>query len=706
MSAHTSLHPPAAKTQARRHVFARACVATAVMAFTALAQAQDAAGAAAKPNACHDFDEYINGAWKAATELPADRARVGSFDALAQANDRLLAQALPQLVANPAQQTTPGLTLLAAYYASGMDTAAIERQGLRPLQPLLQRLASVERPALPALLGELMRHGVAAPMALWVGIDAKDATRHVLSLQQSGLGLPDRDDYTATDARSQRLREAYRRHALVLMQAVAPQAADAEVQRRVDAVIAFEGQLAAASMDRIQRRDPNAVYNPVTPESLQALAPGWDWRALLASYTGRRLPTGIDGSDSQTPPMVLGQPDFARAVARLAAETPLDTWRDYLALRLLDAVAPHGPQKLAQSHFDFNEGAQRGLRQRPPRVEEVIRQIGGRTGNLPLGQALGELFVTRSFSPLAQQRALQMVEDIRTGMRQRVLASPWMSAQTQKVALGKLDAMTAKIGAPPVWPRYEGLQLRPDDYLGNLLKVNAWATADRLPDLDRPVDRGRWNTSPHIVNAFAASGNQIVFPAGILQPPFFDEGADDATNYGAIGMVIGHEITHHFDDRGRQFDAVGNLRDWWNAADVAAYRERADRVAALYSGFEPVPGERINGRQTLGENISDVGGMQIAFAGLQIALERQRKAGRQIPLVDGRTPEQRFFIANALVWRIKWQHDALVNQIRTGQHSPGRYRILGPMSQMTSFAEAFNCKPGERMVATDPIVVW
>jgi predicted metalloendopeptidase len=393
-------------------------------------------------------------------------------------------------------------------------------------------------------------------------------------------------------------------------------------------------------------------------------------------------------------------------VARLAAQGDIATWRDYLALRLLDAVAPHGPAKLAQSHFDFNEGVQRGLRQRPPRVEEVIRQIGGRTGNLPLGQALGELFVTRNFSPLAQQRALQMVADIREGMRQRVLASPWMSAETQKVALGKLDAMTAKIGAPPTWPRYEGLQLQADDYLGNLLKVNAWATADRLPDLDRPVDRNRWNTSPHIVNAFAASGNQIVFPAGILQPPFFDEKADDATNFGAIGMVIGHEITHHFDDRGRQFDAVGNLRDWWSAADVAAYRERADRVAALYSGFEPVPGERINGRQTLGENISDVGGMQIAFAGLQIALDRQRKAGQKIPLVDGRTPEQRFFIANALVWRIKWQHEALVNQIRTGQHSPGRYRILGPMSQMTSFAEAFSCKPGDRMVAADPIVVW
>lgn len=677
-----------------------ACAAAAAQAAPAASPAAAPSPAPAQVSACHDFDEYVNGRWKAATELPPNRARVGSFDSLAQANDQLLEQALKDLTAEPARQNTPGLKLLAAYYRSGMDLGAIEAQGLKPVQPLLQRIAAVDRAGLPALMGDLMRVGVAAPLALWVGIDAKDATRHVLSLQQAGLGLPDRDDYGKTDATTQRVLQAYRRHAGTLFKALLPAADEAEITRRVDTLLAFEAELAAASMTRVERRDPNAVYNPVTLAALQAQAPGLDWAALLGRYTGRA------DLASKAPPMVLGQPQFAQALGQLAASAPLETWRDYLAVRLLDVVAPHGPQVLAQSHFDYNEGAQRGLQSRPPRVEEVIRQIGGRTGSFPLGQTLGELFTARAFSPRAQERALQMVADIRQGMRQRIQASPWMSPATQQLALGKLDAMAVKIGAPPAWPQYAGLQLQPDDYLGNLLKVSAWATADRLPDLDRPVDRGRWNTSPHIVNAFAASGNQIVFPAGILQPPFFDEKADDASNFGAIGMVIGHEITHHFDDRGRQFDAVGNLRDWWSAADVAAYRERADRVAALYSGFEPVPGERINGRQTLGENISDVGGMQIAFTGLQIALERQRKAGQKIPLVDGHTPEQRFFMANAIVWRIKWRQEALVNQIRTGQHSPGRYRILGPMSQMTAFAEAFSCKPGDAMAATDPIIVW
>lgn len=671
----------------------------AVLLAATLALPAQAAAATPAPTACSDFDEYVNGRWKAATEMPPSRARIGSFDSLALSNNRLLEAALDELVAEPARQTSPGLKLLAAYYRSGMDLAAIERQGLAAVQPLLARINQLQREDLPVLLGDLARWGMAAPIAVFVGTDAKDATRHVLSLSQSGLGLPDRDDYTKTDATTQRVKAAYRRHAATLLQA-AGTPTNAATDDRVDTLMAFESALAAASMTLVQRRDPNATYNPVTVPGLQAQAPGLDWRTFLSTYTG--LPDIADGKT----PLILGQPAFAAAVAQRVQAAPLDTWRDYLRVRLLDTVAAYGPKLLAQSHFNYTQAAQRGLEQAPPRVESVILQIGGRTGNLPLGKALGELYTTKAFSPQAQARALQMVDDIREGMRQRLRTSPWMSPATQAVALQKLDAMATLIGGPDRWPVFAGLALQPDDYMGNLLKVNAWSTADRLPDLQRPVDRTRWNSSPHVVNAFAAAGNRIVFPAGILQPPFFDERADDASNFGGIGMVIGHEITHHFDDRGRQFDARGNLRDWWSPADVAAYRARADRVAALYSSYQPLPGEPINGRQTLGENLSDIGGMQIAFAGLQIALDRQKKAGKPAPLIDGHTPEQRFFMANAVVWRTKYRTEALVNQIRTGQHSPGRWRILGPMSNMQSFAQAFSCKPGDTMVAGDPIVVW
>ena len=647
-------------------------------------------------DACTDFDAYANGQWLAATELPPDRARIGSFDALRVANDRLLEAGLAELAANPARQTTPGLKLLAAQYRAGMDSAAIEKRGLSAVQPWLARIDKVERAALPALIGEMARLQVAAPLSVFVGTDAKDATRHALLLSQAGLGLPDRDDYFGSDDNSRKLQAAYRVYAERLLKAAgAP--ADAAT---LDALMAFEKELAHASMTRVQRRDPNATYNVMTPASLKLQAPGFDWASWLQAYAGL----------GETQTLIVGQPGFATGLAALAEKAPLNTWRTYLRVRALDAVAEYGPQPVAQAHFDFYSGAIRGLKTAPPRVEQVILMVGGRTGGSPLGETLGEVFVAKAFSPLAQQRALAMVADIKTAMQRRIDNLSWMSAPTKALAQAKLAAMTVKIGAPEIWKTYEGLTLQPDDFAGNQLKIAAWHTAQRLAELQRPVDRSRWNTSPHIVNAFAASGNQIVFPAGILQPPFFDEKADDASNYGGIGMVIGHEITHHFDDRGRQFDAVGNLRDWWQPADAAAYKARADRVAALYSSFEPAPGVRINGRQTLGENISDLAGVQIAYDGLQIALQRQRRsersAGKLAALVDGRTPEQRFFLSHATIWRGKYRTEALVDQLRTGQHSPGRWRILGPLANIPAFAQAFSCKTGDAMVAGEPIVVW
>jgi predicted metalloendopeptidase len=687
--------PPAQAPQLRRAAPWAPSLALALALALAAGLGAHAATAEEAP-ACVDFDRHVNGAWQARTELPADRARIGSFNSLADSNNRLLEQALAELVADPRRQTSPGLQLLASYYRSGLDRVAIEQRGLAAVQPWLARIDALERPGLPQLLGQLARLQVAAPLALWVGIDAKDARRHVLSLNQAGLGLPNRDDYfePASNSRNEAIKAAYRRHAQTLLRA----AGAAHDTATLDALMTFETALAEASMNNVQRRDPQAVYHPHTAASLQQLAPQLDWAALLSAYAQRPA--------EQVPALVLGQPVFAQTLARLAQTAPLETWRTYLRVRLLDGVATHGPRSVADSHFQYHEATLRGLRAAPPRHEELVMAIGGRTGGSPLGQTLGELFVASAFTPQAQQRALQMVADIKEGMRQRLQTSPWMSPATQAVALGKLDAMTLKIGAPTRWKSYAGLRLQPDDFAGNLLRVAEWATADRLPDLDRPVDRTRWNTSPHIVNAFAASGNQIVFPAGILQPPFFDAQGDDASNFGAIGMVIGHEIIHHFDDRGRQFDAVGNLRDWWLPADVEAYKERASRVAALYSGYQPLPGQFINGRQTLGENISDVGGMQIAFQGLQIALARQKAAGTPAPLIEGATPEQRFFTANAIVWRNKYRTEAMANQIRTGQHSPGRWRILGPMSNMTAFAQAFGCKPGDPMVAADPIVIW
>ncbi|CAD5372431.1 M13 family peptidase [Rubrivivax sp. A210] len=645
--------------------------------------------------ACSDFDAHVNGRWLAGAELPDSRARVGSFDTLRIAADRLLESALAELVQEPARQTSPGLRLLASYYRSGMDVVSIEARGLAAQKPLLAQMAALTRDKLPALLGELARLQIAAPLTLAVGTDAKDATRHVLAVSQAGLGLPDRDDYFRDDDLARRIRKAYRDYARSLLAAAETPSDEATL----DALMALEAEMARASPPRVERRDPIAQYNPMDAAALQARAPGIDWRALLAAYTG-------GGAGVEALPLVVGQPAFAQALARLAQHTPLEAWRAYLRLRLLDATAEHGPETLSQAHYEYYRVAIRGLKAPPSRSERVILAIGGSRGSAPMGEALGELYVARAFSPLAQARARQMFDDIRVAMRQRIAVLDWMSAPTRRLALAKLDAMVAKIGAPARWRSWDGLVLKADDYTGNLLRVNAWHTALRLADLGRPVDRERWFTSPHIVNAFAASGNQIVFPAAILQPPFFDAAADDASNYGGIGAVIGHEITHHFDDRGRQFDALGNLQDWWAPEDAAAYRVRAQRVAQLYSGYEPVPGVRINGELTLGENISDFGGLQIAYDGLQLALGRQRAAGKTPALVDGLTAEQRFFTANAIVWRSKMRIEALVDQLRTDSHSPTRWRVLAPMSHMPAFAQAFGCKAGDAMVAADPIRIW
>ncbi|MFT7723265.1 MAG: M13 family metallopeptidase [Roseateles sp.] len=669
----------------------RLAAAAALFGLATAAPALDLAGLSKTVSPCDDFYAFVNANWEAATELPASRARIGSFEQLRQANDALLNQALKALADQPALQTTPGLKLIAAYYASGMDEAAIEARGLTAIAPLLNRIDALQRREdLPALLALLNRSGVAAPLGWAVQPDRKDTRRNVLGLSQSGLGLPDRDDYFRSDERTRTVLAAYRRYAGALLAAAGRPATGGEL----DALHQFETRLAGATRPRAKLRDPNANYNPMTPAELAAAAPGLDWPAYLAVLTaGAKAPQRL----------IAGQPEFLAHVAQLAADAPLPTWRQYLALRVLDAAAPRLPKAFSTASFEYRGKALTGLQAPPPRNEEVIRQIGGNYGNEPVALALGELFVARAFSPEAQRRSLRLVEDIRGAMKARIERLDWMTPATKARALDKLARMQPMIGAPDQWPQYEGLQISATDYAGNWLRAALWHSDRLARDLDAPVERGRWRTSPHIVNAFAGGLNQIIFPAGILQPPFFDARADDAVNYGGIGMVIGHEITHHFDDSGRNFDAGGSLADWWTPADAAGYQARADKVAERYGAISPLPGHTINGRLTLGENISDVSGLAIAYEGLQQALERSGGAGKKL---DGYTPAQRFFLSNALVWRTKVRTEFLINQLRTDSHSPARYRVLTPMSNSPYFAQAFSCKPGSAMVAADPLTVW
>ncbi|MET0207801.1 MAG: M13 family metallopeptidase [Burkholderiaceae bacterium] len=677
----------------RPALIAAAAVAAVAALTAAPAAALDVNSFSPEVSPCVDFYDYVNGPWVASTELPADRTRIGSFDALRVANDQLLSQALTDLIAKPALQKTPGLKQVAAYYASGMDLAAIEAQGLKPVKPLLDRIQSIKsKEDLPALLAQLGRVQIAAPVSTFVRADPKNTRVNVLTLTQAGLGLPDRDDYFKDTEIAKKLRAAYRLYAQRLLSSAGYDA----TPEALDALMAFETRLAEVTKPRAELRDPMALYNPMSTPELNGNAPGLRWDVYLKSLTrSDTRPGGVER-------LIAAQPEFLKRVATLADTVPLATWQSYLRLRVLDNSANRLPKAFADASFDYYGATINGLQARTPRNEEVILLIGGRTGNAPLGLGLGELFVARAFSPEAQRRATLLIGDVKAAMRHRIQQLAWMSPETKLKALEKLEAMQPKIGAPQTWPQYAGLKLEPKEFAGNQLRAAAWQHGEQIKDLDRPSDRTRWTMSPYVVNAQAGGLNEITFPAGILQPPFFDAKADDAVNYGGIGMVIGHEIVHHFDDRGRKFDSIGSLHDWWTEADAQAYTARTDRVVALYAGYEPVKGTPIDGRLTLGENISDMAGMPIAFEALQNALKRDGKRDK----IDGFTPEQRFFLSNAMVWRNKTREAALLNLLRTDSHSPGKYRVLAPMSHMPEFGTAFNCKAGDPMVAADPIQVW
>ena len=663
--------------------------AALLLALSPLAMAAQSNESGEIPSACQDFYGHVNAEWLARTELPASRSRTGSFDELARRNEAVLQAALTRL--DPGRASTPGLAKAALLWRSAMDETTVERQGVRALASWLDPIERLrDRQELPGLMAMLAHAQVGAPLVIGVRPDPMDTQRHALFIGQGGLTLPDRDDATRDDPTAHKLRAAARQYRAALLTAWQHQAPSAA---RLDALEAFEARLAAASSSRTALRDPRNNYHPHVVASLNARAPGLDWGALRQALA---LPERAPSR------WIVGQPEFVAAVAREAASTDLDIWRDYLAVRLLDAYAPALPSAFQQAHFEYHGRTQRGLQAMPPRAERMVEAIGGRYGGSPLAPLLGEVFVQAAFPAEAAQRSAALVVDIKEAMRARVRNLSWMSEPTKAKALAKLDAMALKIGAPGQWPDWRSLVIRENDLAGNLLRGAQWASRQRFNDLEQPVDRSRWFTSPHIVNAFAGGLNEIVFPAGILQPPFFDPQADDASNFGGIGMVIGHEIIHHFDDRGRQFDGQGNLHDWWLPEDAAAYRERAAQVAALYSGVEPLPGQRINGDLTLGENISDLGGLQIAYDGLQRALQRQPAA----PRADGRSPSRAFFVNQALVWRSKYRTEALIQQLRTDSHSPPRYRVQIPMAHTAAFQQAFGCQRGDAMVAEPRLTIW
>ncbi len=618
---------------------------------------------------CDDFFRFANGKWVERTEIPAEEPVWGGFSEIRDRNFEVLREAAEE-AAHAGAPAGSVEQKVGDYWTTGMDEAAIEAAGIDAIRPELDLAARVtDRAQLPDALARLHRERLFPGFIVIVRQDPGDSTRNQLWLQQAGLGMPDRDHYLKDDPHSREIREKYVAHVARMSGLLGD---DADAARYAAAtVLMIETRLALASMSRVDQRDPYRTYNKVTVAQLAERAPGLDWSTYLAT-----LRAAVDDVNVR-------QPAFFAELAKALADVPLEQIRTYLRWHVVRSAASSLPRAFEEERFDFESRVLQGVPQQKPRWKRVLESM-----DRHMGEELGQLYVRKAFSPEAKRRVLELVDDLRSALRDRIAGLEWMGEQTRAQALRKLDAFAVKMAYPDTWRDHSGLAVDRSPFMRNVLRANEWHTDRDLAKLGEPVDRTEWRMSPQTVNAYYdALMNEIVFPAGILQPPFFDPEADDAVNYGAIGMVIGHEMSHGFDDAGSRYDADGNLKEWWTADDRKAYESRTDLIVRQYEAYEPLPGERINGKLTLGENIGDIGGIKIAWAAFQRMLERK---GRPEP-IDGYTAEQRFFLGLAQSWRNKIRDEALRVRLTIDPHSPAVYRVRGPLSNMPEFHAAFGC---------------
>jgi len=552
-----------------------------------------------------------------------------------------------------------------------MDEPAIEQAGLKPLAPLFAAIDAVQTGAeIPGVVGRLLAQGVDAGFGFGVQVDDKDTTAMIAAFSQGGLGLPEREYYFRADPDSVAIRTAYAEHIARTLQLAGATADDARLHAA--AILALETKLAEASRALVDLRDPEKNYHKFERRALARLTATVDWEAFFAAIEFPAAEATV----------LVGQPEFFTRFGELTRDVSVDTWRAYLRWEVLRETASYLGRALVEEHFAFYSRRLSGTPELKPRWKRVLA-----AADEAMGENLGQLYVERAFSPRAKARALAMVEFHLQAMRKRIENAPWMSAATKQAAFQKIAAMRTKVGYPDRWRDYRSLAITRESYVRNVLAASAFEIRRQLAKLGRPVDRSEWSMPPQTNNAYYdPTLNEMCFPAGILQPPFFDETADDASNFGALASTIGHELTHGFDDQGRKFDASGNLRNWWTEEDARGFEARAERITRQYDAYEPLPGLHIEGHQTLGENIADIGGLRISYEAYKLAT-----AGRKPKSIDGFTPDQRFFIAFAQGWRTNQRIEQTRRQLATDLHSPARWRVLGPLANFPEFYQAFRC---------------
>jgi predicted metalloendopeptidase len=655
---------------------------SALLLVSMAAAAQDTAAMNKSVDPCTDFYQYACGNWVANNPIPADRSRWGRFNELSDHNEHVLLDIIQGSAAKTANRSEIEQKVGDAY-AACMDTAAIEKGGIGAIEPELARLHSLKISGLVEEVARLHRMGVPALFSFGAGPDAKDSNKTVAIFRQGGLSLPDRSYYLKTDAKSVETRQHFVDHMANMFKLAGdtPEAA----AKKAQSVLDLETVLAKASLERVAMRDPNSTYHIMTIKEFQALTPVFNWNQYLKQIGAPPLQT-----------LNVSQPTFAKEVVADLPTQSMDSFKAYFEYHLLRAHAEQLPAPFENEAFDFWQRYLTGAQEQRPRQYRCVRVV-----DRELGDLLGQKYIELTFGPDAKAQITQLVLALEKALAADIQSLDWMSAATKQAAIAKLNAITNNVGYPKNWRDYSKVKIVRDNFLGNAERIAEFRYQDNIAKIGTPTDKTEWTMSTPTVNAFySPQNNSINFPAGILQSPFFDPRRDMASNYGAVGAVIGHEMTHGFDDQGRKFDGDGNLRDWWTASDGAEFEKRAACVADEYSGFTAVDDVKLNGRLTLGENTADNGGLRIAYMALEDTLNGNAEK------LDGFTPEQRFFLGWAQVWCENTAPQEARSRAITDPHSPGRFRVDGTLQNMPEFQKAYACKANQPMASQNACRVW
>jgi predicted metalloendopeptidase len=633
-----------------------------------------------------DFFEYLNGKWLKTVEIPADKSSWGSFMELRENTLPQLRGIIEKVATKNAAKGTDEQRI-GDFYASFMDEARLEQLGATPLKGELDKIAALkDKSELPAMLAHLGKIGVGVPFDFGIHQDNKDSTKYVADIGQGGLGMPDRDYYLkADDKKLAETKAKYQEH----VQKMLAMAGDQHAAANAKAIVDFETEIAKVQWTKVELRDPIKAYNKVNLADMDKVAPGFDWKTWLDT-------TGLSGKSTY---VIVGQPTYLKAFVDVSNKTSLDTWKAYLSLHLIESYGSFLSKNFVDERFDFYGKTLSGVKEMEPRWKRGVGAV-----ERSQGESLGKLYVAEYFPAERKARMEALVKNLLAAYKESINHLDWMSPATKKEAQAKLAKFTPKIGYPNKWKDYSKLTVSRDDLVGNVMRSRVVEADREINKLGRPIDRDEWGMTPQTINAYYnPEMNEIVFPAAILQPPFFDASADDAVNYGGIGAVIGHEISHGFDDQGAQYDGNGNLRDWWTEADHKNFKAKTTALVKQYNAFEPIPGYHVNGELTLGENIADNSGLAIAYKAYHISLK-----GKKSPVIGGMTGDQRLYAGWAQVWRSKMREQQQIVQVKTDPHSPGEFRANGTLRNQPGFYDAFGLKQGDKMylAPNERVIIW